>query len=319
MKKVKDSKPLVSVVTPVYNAEKYISECIESVLGQTYQNWEYVIVDDCSTDKTVKIVREYANRDKRIRIVENEHNLGHYNNGNFAFQQISKNSKYCKVIHADDWMFPDCLQKMVEVGERFPETGIVSAYRLDENHVSLDGLPYPSNFVPGDKICREYLMGRSYYFGTPSSILIRSDLIRKRDQIYDQDDMHSDAAACLDFLTESDFGFVHQVLTFTRRHEDSVTEKIARRYNTYPLGRLRHILDYGKQFLEDDYSTTLKHQIEHFYSELGRDVVRIRSKEQFRYQKDTFEEMGLKFKNYKVLKHAFIHIYSYLLHRIRLK
>ena len=64
--------PLVSVVTPVYNGAAHLAECIESVQRQTYQNWDYTIVDNCSTDESAIIARRYAAKDQRIRIVENE-------------------------------------------------------------------------------------------------------------------------------------------------------------------------------------------------------------------------------------------------------
>lgn len=61
-----DSSPLVSIVTPSYNAEEYIDETIKSVINQTYTHWEMIIVDDISTDKTIDIVKEYAKKDSRI-------------------------------------------------------------------------------------------------------------------------------------------------------------------------------------------------------------------------------------------------------------
>ncbi len=64
--------PLVSIVTPVYNGEKFLAEAIESVLGQTYPNWEYTIVENCSIDHTLEIAQSYAIKDKRIRIYENQ-------------------------------------------------------------------------------------------------------------------------------------------------------------------------------------------------------------------------------------------------------
>src|SRR5439155_13185774 len=63
---------LVSVVTPVFNGERYLRECIESVLAQTYTNWDYVIVDNQSTDRTNEIAHEYAARDPRIRVIRND-------------------------------------------------------------------------------------------------------------------------------------------------------------------------------------------------------------------------------------------------------
>ena len=65
-------EPLVSIITPLYNSEKYIGETIESVLNQAYKNWEMLIVDDCSKDDGVKVANEYVMRDKRIKLFENE-------------------------------------------------------------------------------------------------------------------------------------------------------------------------------------------------------------------------------------------------------
>ncbi len=83
------NQPLVSVVTPVYNGEKYLSECIESVLSQTYQNWEYVIVNNCSDDRTLAIAEEYQRRDSRIRVYSNETLLPIIASHNRAFGLIS--------------------------------------------------------------------------------------------------------------------------------------------------------------------------------------------------------------------------------------
>src|SRR5712692_7142061 len=107
-----DSQPLVGVVTPVYNGEKYLAECIESVLAQNYQNWEYIIVNNCSTDGSLKIAQTYAHRDARIRIYNNREFVSVIQNHNITFRQLSPESKYCKVVHADDWLFPDCIMQM---------------------------------------------------------------------------------------------------------------------------------------------------------------------------------------------------------------
>ena len=89
---------------------------------------------------------------------------------------MSPESRYCKVVQADDWIFPECLERMVAVAEAHPSVSIVSAYRLEETDVTLDGLPYPSTVVSGREICRRTLLGELYVFGTPTSLLIRSDV-----------------------------------------------------------------------------------------------------------------------------------------------
>lgn len=146
-------QPLVSVVTPVHNGEKYLVECIESVLAQTYQHWEYVIVNNKSSDRSLDIAQEFAQKEPRIRIIDNSEFLPIVRNQNHALRMISPGSKYCKVLHADDWLFPECLERMVAIAEGNPSVGIVGAYRLDDVWVNLDGLPYPSTVVPGRQIC----------------------------------------------------------------------------------------------------------------------------------------------------------------------
>ena len=64
--------PLVSVVTPMYNGEKYLSQCIESILSQTYENWEYIITNNRSKDRSLEIAESYAKKDSRIRVYTNE-------------------------------------------------------------------------------------------------------------------------------------------------------------------------------------------------------------------------------------------------------
>jgi glycosyltransferase involved in cell wall biosynthesis len=222
------SEPLVSVVTPVYNGAEFIHECIESVLGQTYENWEYLIVDNCSTDDTLEIARSYEARDPRIRVVTPGVFVDQIESGNRSLREISPKSNYTKVLHADDWLFPECLERMVELAERNPTVGVVSAYRLEETEVTLTGLPPAISVLPGRDICRSTLLGPPYVFGSPTSILVRSDLVRARDPFYDRtfcvtEDhaLSEDQEVCCAILGESDFGFVHQVLTFTRRPDGS--------------------------------------------------------------------------------------------------
>lgn len=133
--------PFVSIVTPVYNGERHIRECIESVLKQTYTNWEYLVADNCSRDATAAIVAEYASRDSRIRLVQHSECLPIMPNWNRAMRLISPDSQFCKVVHADDTLMPDCIEAMVEVAMKNDRIGIVGAYRLSGDQVSLDGLP----------------------------------------------------------------------------------------------------------------------------------------------------------------------------------
>src|SRR5260370_22149588 len=149
-------QPLVSVITPVYNGEDFLAECIESVLAQTYQNWDYTIVNNRSADRTLEIAKNYAAKDARIRVHDNRDFLPIIQNHNHAIRQISPDSKYCKVVLADDWLFPECLMKMVALAEAHPGVGLVGAYGLhgDGMHVMWRGRPFPKTVVTGRGVTR---------------------------------------------------------------------------------------------------------------------------------------------------------------------
>jgi len=298
--------PFVSVLTPVYNGDKFIGECIESILGQTYDNWEYVIVNNCSTDRTLEIVNEYAGKDERIKVCNNDTHLKLMQNLNHAFSHISTESKYCKVVHADDFIMPECVAKMVAVAERNPACGIVGSYRLHGKKVDLDGLPYDQDCYPGDTIAKDYLMGRGGYFGSPSSILLRSDLIRKRNEFYNTEHIHSDISACLDLLKESDFGFVHQVLTHTRLHDQSITETVVNKYDTNKWGRVKNLIDYGPHFLtESELKKRKELRLKLCYRSMARALLRFQYKDQFRKDLKYLEKLNIPLNYYELTK-AFV-------------
>jgi glycosyltransferase involved in cell wall biosynthesis len=297
-----DAEPLVSVLTPVYNGEVYLTECIESVLAQTYHNWEYCIVNNCSTDRTLAIAEEYAKKDKRIRIHNNSNFVGCDANGNIAFQQISLESKYCKVVHADDWIFPECIMKMVELAEANPTVAIVGSYGLRNKYVSWDGLPYSTSVFSGREICRETLFGRLYVFGSPTSLLIRSDEVRARPAFYNDANPHCDIESCLDILRDHDFGFVHQVLTFTREHVEAEST-FSRRFGTGYLGTLEHLSKYGLIYLsKSELEQCTRHCWERYYAFLASKVFHNKDKDFWKFQRSALKRLGYRLSVSKVAR-----------------
>ena len=117
-----DNQPLVSIIMPVYNFEKYISEAIESVLSQSYQNWELLIVDDGSTDHSPEIIDRYTQKDVRIQSFHNK-NEGVSAARNFALSKIS--GELVTFIDSDDVYHPDRLHRMVQIFEKYPNCDIV--------------------------------------------------------------------------------------------------------------------------------------------------------------------------------------------------
>src|SRR5688572_8660952 len=115
------NQPLVSVLMTAYNRENYITEAIESVLSSYYSNFELIISDDCSTDRTVEIAKRYAAKNSKIKVYQNEKNVGDYNNRNKAASYAE--GKYLKYLDSDDIMYPHCLSVMITSMEQFPAAG----------------------------------------------------------------------------------------------------------------------------------------------------------------------------------------------------
>src|SRR5262245_643747 len=119
------TQPRVSVITPVYNGERHLAECIESVLGQTFPDWDYVIVDNCSIDGTREIAERYAAADPRIRYERYDEHVDVIASHNRAFGTLDPESVYCKVVSGDDWLYPECLERMVALADANPQVGFV--------------------------------------------------------------------------------------------------------------------------------------------------------------------------------------------------
>jgi glycosyltransferase involved in cell wall biosynthesis len=285
-------EPLISIVTPVYNGEKHLRECIHSVLAQTYSNWRFSIVNNRSTDGTLGIAQEYAARDSRISVVTNERFVGVMENYNNAVRQTSVDSAYCKVVAADDWLFPECLERMLGLFEANPGVGIVGAYQLCGTKVAWQGLPYTQSIISGRDACRMELMGGPYLFGSPTTIMYRADIVRTREVFFNEANLHSDTEACFEFLEHRDFGFVHQILTFGRVQQDSLTS-YSKRYNTYTPSLLYLLLRYGPKYLTaEERSRRIDEVLRYHYHYLARQVYRRREPEFWRFHRTKLTELG---------------------------
>jgi glycosyltransferase involved in cell wall biosynthesis len=284
--------PLVSVVTPVYNGERYLRECIESVLSQTYNHWDYTIVDNCSTDRTLDIAREYTIKDPRIRIHSNDTFVRVIQNYNIAFRQISPESEFCKVVAADDRLFPECLEKMVRLAEQHPSVAIVGAYGLEGARLVWPRFPYPSTVVPGREACRLRLLERANIFGTPTSVLFRSDIIRSRHAFQNESNLHADSEAYLEFLEHRDFGFVHQILTFRSDDKGSLTS-FSQEFNTYLPNDLYELMTYGPKYLtEAEVTQQVRERLRDYYRYLGEQVYRRRTREFWNFHRGKLATLG---------------------------
>ncbi len=125
--------PKISVIMSVYNGEKYLEESIQSILNQSFRDFEFIIVDDGSSDRTLEILKDYTEKDSRVKIITNEKNIGLTKSLNKAIKIAQ--GKYIARQDADDISLPQRLEKQIEFLEKNPEIKILGTfgYRIDKH------------------------------------------------------------------------------------------------------------------------------------------------------------------------------------------
>jgi glycosyltransferase involved in cell wall biosynthesis len=301
-------EPFVSIVTPVYNGERYLRQCIESVLAQTHRNFEYIVVDNCSTDATFAVALSYANRDARMRVLRSESFLGVIQNHNRAVGLISPRSAYCKVVSADDWLYPECVTKLVELAERHPTVGVVGSYAIYAEGIRWLGLPPDTTVFSGRQVCRQYLLGAVGAFATPSTVLYRARLVRSPRPFFPGSAPNGDLAACLRCLQTTDFAFVHQILSFERVHQEQVSSSL-REVNGFLLDRLEFVDEYGPIYLEKDELTSRRQELlDEYFAYLAIAACTLRSTEFWNYHKARTHELGYRLIGIRLARAVFVKI-----------
>ena len=292
-----EGEPKVSVITPVYNTAEYLAQCIESVIAQSYSNWEYHIVDNCSTDGSGEIAESFAARDNRIHVHAASDFVSQVANYNRALEHVGRDSVYCKMVQADDWIYPECLEQMVQVAELSESIGIVGAYQRAGTNIKCQGLEsndagscYP--VVPGTAACRLFFLENRYLFGTPTSLLFRSDIVHARTPFYEEGSYHEDSAKCFDILKDYDFGFVHRVLTYTRVDNESLSTAV-QRFAPDALHRYIVVRKYaGAHLTEAENEECLRSARDNYYRFLSYNVLRRRGSEFWSYHRRGLQMAG---------------------------
>lgn len=316
-----NEQPFVSVLTPVYNGEAYLAECIESVIAQTHRNFEYIIVNNCSKDKTLEIAEKYAARDRRIRVVTNTEFVGVIDNHNNAFNLMSPDAKYCKIVSGDDYLFPTCIEKMVELAEANPSVGLVGSYQLSGTVVKWIGFRYPTQVMSGREVSRRFLKDRQTFvqgqpmhgFGSPTSLLYRSDLVRKTRAFYPNASPHSDTSACFQSLLSSDFGFVYEILCYERTHEETQTSA-SLKINRYLSASLDDLIQYGPQYLgQEETDRKARGMLMEYHRFLAAHYfLRTGTKDFWNYHRARLQELGFPLKSSQLYRAAVSTIFGEL-------
>ena len=184
-----DKQPLVSVIMPAYNAEKYIGEAIASVCAQTYENWELLILDDGSADRTAEIAQTYAQRDARIRVLRNPQNMGAAKTRNRGFD-IAK-GEWIALLDSDDVWHSDKLEKQLAVAGRAGADIIYCSYALvNESGAHLSDYIVPET-TSYDAMLRESVL-------SCSTVLLRQLILREHH--FSAEHYHEDYALWLELM-----------------------------------------------------------------------------------------------------------------------
>ena len=139
-------------------------------------------------------------------------------------------------------------RSMVRVAARRESIALVSSFTHMGGWIANVGLPYGVDVFPGRDVCRRQLLTMTFFFGSPSTVLYRSDVVRAHDPFYDRNALHADTERAYGLLRDHDFGFVHQVLSCLREDPNSISGRVSD-LNPHDLDRLIILLKYGRDFL----------------------------------------------------------------------
>jgi glycosyltransferase involved in cell wall biosynthesis len=289
-------EPRVSVVTPFYNGAEYLRACLDSVLRQTYRNFEYLLIDNHSKDGASEIAREYAARDSRIRVIVPPSFLPQVENYNFALSQAAPESAFIKMVAADDWLFPECLREMLTLARENPRVAIVSSYRVRGSVVDARDFEPEQPVMSGRDACRLHLLEGVFLFGSPTTVMYRADVVRDRSPFFVLDRLHPDTEAIFEILAKNDFGFVPRILSFSRTQLES--EMGSRRaFGPEALDRFLMVAQYGPLYLnEHEQRAELKKAQRWHYSTMAQGLLSQlfghKSEDFWRYHRRGLQSVG---------------------------
>lgn len=204
---------LVSVLMTSYNREAYIAEAIEAVLRSSFRDFELIICDDRSTDRTVEIAKHYEKTDNRVRVFVNRRNLGQFANRNKAASYAR--GKFLKYVDSDDIIYPYTLQIMMDAMNKYPEAGLAFSIKYIDSE-----RPYPYLLSSGEALYTHYLENELLMVGPTGTIMKKSAF----DEVngFEEFGMPSDNHLTLKIAAKYPVVALQRDLFWWRRHEGQV-------------------------------------------------------------------------------------------------
>ena len=233
----------ILVFVPTYNSEKYLRQCLDSVLQQTFQDWKCVISDDASTDKSVEIAREYEKVDSRFKVLTHEKNVGAATNWNRAKE--NNNSFATKILCADDYLLKDALQEQLDLLQR-NQTAIVFSERyivFPSGKKLHPRLPkYASNISFNDAFKFYINLGRNI-FGEPVTALFRTDLFVKSEGFYPKFEYSLDTSGYMAIARGHDVTFDNYVVGVFRVSKSQWSHKLRGKQFAHIFDFIDHLVE----------------------------------------------------------------------------
>ena len=240
-----NDKPLISILTSVYNTEKYIGQCIESVLNQSFIDYEFIIIDDGSTDKTAEIIEKYAKLDNRIKFFKKK-NTGLTNSLNYGIGLA--NSNYILRLDADDLMLANRIEivyKLIlntEADIVVNRSLLINSYGIKIKH---------SKKLNYDSFKKYLLLG--FYPFAHSSVIFKKDKVIELglySSFYEKSQDYDLWLRMLEAGTK--FYFCNQILTALRIHNESITSSEIDYYSIIALMNHRLESEFNKKLSNDE-------------------------------------------------------------------
>lgn len=251
--------PKVTVLMPVYNGEKYLGGAIESILDQTFSDFEFLIIDDGSTDNSLKIIKSFE--DERIRTVRNNKNLKLAKTLNKGIH-LAK-GEYIIRMDCDDISLPERLSRQVSFMEENPEVGASGSW------VELigDNAGKIWDFVPGNPDILRCLLLFSNYIFHPT-VIIRKKLLKKYDLYYDETFSTSqDYDLWCRISQHSNISNLEEVLLYYREHPDKISQiSIKDQIKNANLIRKRQVLRFNAEISREEFEIHNKIGLQKFVS-----------------------------------------------------
>ena len=230
------TNPLVSICIPTYNGDKYLVECLESCINQSFKNYEIIICDDGSSDKSISILEEYANKFPFIKFIKNEKNLGLVGNWNKCMDLSS--GTWIKFVFQDDYITHDCLEKFVNQITDSTQLIVCKRHFILPTNASSDFVNYYSNEVrtlentsnfKGEVFSPELISKIAVeniclnFIGEPSLIFFKKSVIREIGLFNNNLKQICDLEFALRIATKHGLTYLPEKLCAFRIHQDSTT------------------------------------------------------------------------------------------------